>query len=421
MISLVSPKYNFRDFCLAMFGKDPLQVMDAASAEITYARLIHREKTKDRDFRRGSRGRAYRDDLQQLISLFMGSASDKVSPQFVDAVRPLALHLLQKWEILGLRQLLSRSTEPTLKMELCEIADFLTVVISREQIEAGDISAPLQVLSRLIESPKTAKQFADSVDIAFHGYDDVAQELFEMPAVRSFVFKLDEKFPYWLFFLSKHHPGLKCVMLCFLPPYLTEIARAEVFPTRIGELLTRHWFPAMNHMCRYAGFSEHEVNVLTDRALAYVTHGRLPLPLSPLANQAKEHWKEFLPKMYAGLVEKGTLDSQAEWAAKRHREDLQAAVENGYSQAGAAELVNPRYVFLPSEQETRENQQRVRQQNPDSQYEELTNPETTTELLPPTNLDEAAQSNPSPFNSSPWVSQAKEHWKKYCPKLYAEL
>ncbi len=29
-----------------------------------------------------------------------------------------------------------------------------------------------------------------------------------MPEVRSYVAKLDEKFPYWLFFLSKHHGSL---------------------------------------------------------------------------------------------------------------------------------------------------------------------------------------------------------------------
>src|ERR1019366_9151318 len=98
-----------------MFGKDPLQVIDAASAEITYARLIHQQKTKDRDFRRGSRGRTYCDDLQQLISLFMGSAPDKVSPEFVDAVSPLARHLQQKWEILGLSQILGRISEATAK------------------------------------------------------------------------------------------------------------------------------------------------------------------------------------------------------------------------------------------------------------------------------------------------------------------
>jgi hypothetical protein len=90
-----------------MFGKDPLEVTEAASAEITYARQIHRQKTKDRDFRKGSRGRAYCDDLQQFISLFMGSVPDSVSPEFVAAVKPLALHLLQRWEVVGLRKLLA--------------------------------------------------------------------------------------------------------------------------------------------------------------------------------------------------------------------------------------------------------------------------------------------------------------------------
>jgi len=272
MISLVSPKYSFRDFCQCMFGKDPLQVIDAASAEITYARLIHQEKTKDRDFRKRSRGRAYCENLQQLISLLMGSAPDKVSPEFLDSVKPLARHLLQRWEITGFRQLVSGPKEPT----LVELVDFLTVVISTEEVEVGDISTSLRVLGRVMESPKTAKHFAESVDIAFHGYDNVSQELFEMPAVRSFVSKLDEKFPYWLFFLSKHHLGLQCVLLCLLPPSVTETARADVFPALIGDRLTKNWLPAMNDMCKYAGFSEQEVNALTGRAFAYISGGRLP-------------------------------------------------------------------------------------------------------------------------------------------------
>jgi hypothetical protein len=281
MISLISPDYNLRDFCQCMFGKDPLQVMDAASAEIIHARLIHQEKTKDRDFRRGSRGRAYCDDLQQLISLFMGSAPDKVSPQFLDAVKPLALHLLQRWEILGLRQILARPTEPIPLTDFGEVTDFLAVVISKEDVEAGDISPSLRVLNRLIETPNTARYFAERVDIAFHGYDHVALELFERPKVRSFVHKLDEKFPYWLFFLSKHHLGLKCLLLCFLPPSLNETARADVFPARIVELLTQRWFPAMNHICGYAGFSEQEVKTLTDRVIAYIAHGRFTPHLMP--------------------------------------------------------------------------------------------------------------------------------------------
>jgi len=71
MISLVSPEYNLESFCNHMLGKDPLMVMQAASAEISYARRLHRETTKDSDFRKGSRGREYCENLQTLISLVM--------------------------------------------------------------------------------------------------------------------------------------------------------------------------------------------------------------------------------------------------------------------------------------------------------------------------------------------------------------
>ena len=88
MIGLVSPDYNFSEFCRCMFGSDPMQVIDTASAEITYARRNHREKTKDSDFRKGSRGRAYCEDLQQFIALFMGAVPDQVSAEFINAVGP---------------------------------------------------------------------------------------------------------------------------------------------------------------------------------------------------------------------------------------------------------------------------------------------------------------------------------------------
>jgi hypothetical protein len=94
MISLVSPEYSFEEFCLRMVGKDLVfEVMDAASAEITYARQIHRKTTKDQNFRKGSKGRLYCEDLQRLISLIMnGSIPADATTNFLHAVKPL------KWE-----------------------------------------------------------------------------------------------------------------------------------------------------------------------------------------------------------------------------------------------------------------------------------------------------------------------------------
>src|SRR6185312_10390513 len=123
------------------------------------------------------------------------------------------LDLLQKWEIGDLRPFFVNMPEPMLPDAL-NSCDFLSVVVSREDVEAGDISSTMNVLQRLLASPATARKFFGRVDIMFDGYNGFAAELFEISEVRTFVYKLDEKFPFWLFFLSKHHLGLQCLLFC---------------------------------------------------------------------------------------------------------------------------------------------------------------------------------------------------------------
>jgi hypothetical protein len=281
MISLVSPEYSLEIFCHRMLGKDLVAVRDAACAEIYYARRVHRETTKDQDFRKGSRGRIYCENLQQLISLLMnGSVPADASPEFLFTVQPLILQLLQKWEIGNLRSVFANMRQEEVGPS-SELVDPLCVVVSRRDVETGDLSSTLSVLRKLTESPGTARTFFERVDIAFHGYDHISQELFEIPEVRNFVFHLDEQFPFWLFFLSKHYLGLQCLLFCFLPPFLTEEARSRIFPERIDQLLTNRWFPAMNHICEFVGFSGLQIEQLTDRVLAYITKGRLPFNEKP--------------------------------------------------------------------------------------------------------------------------------------------
>ena len=77
----------------------------------------------------------------------------------------------------------------------------LILVISREEVLAEDIEPALGVLKKLTESPEVARSYREKVDIAFHGYDNYAEELFEIPEVRNYMYKLDEQFPFWLYFL----------------------------------------------------------------------------------------------------------------------------------------------------------------------------------------------------------------------------
>ena len=96
----ISPEFDLRIFCYQMMDKDPAEVMQTASAEITYARHNHREQTAERQFRNGSKGRKYCDNLQCLIRMLMnGQMPSEPAPEFIEAVRPLAKNLLKKCRI----------------------------------------------------------------------------------------------------------------------------------------------------------------------------------------------------------------------------------------------------------------------------------------------------------------------------------
>jgi hypothetical protein len=148
------------------------------------------------------------------------------------------------------------------------LPDSLIVVISRDDIETGDITAPLNILTRLLERD-AAVRFREGVEIGVHGYDSDARELYEIPEVRNFIYKLDIEFPYWCYFLSTKATGLAWVVYCFCPPNLTPVAKAEIWPKRIGGYLERRGFPALNRMCEITGVSEDEIQKMSERILQY--------------------------------------------------------------------------------------------------------------------------------------------------------
>lgn len=68
-------------------------------------------------------------------------------------------------------------------------------------------------------------------------------------------------------------------------------------------------------------------------------------------NQAREHWKEHLPKMHARLVKAGTLETALTEAAEATAAGMRALTTQGASQQEAWEQVREQYLFLPEEPE----------------------------------------------------------------------
>jgi hypothetical protein len=152
----------------------------------------------------------------------------------------------------------------------------LTIVVSREEVEMVNLNPALGILRSCVNSQEAARYFKENVEITFHGYDSGPRELFEIVEVRNYVQNLDDKFPYWLYFMSKYYQGLHCLLYCMLPPYLTDEAKQKILPSRIDSLLMSRWFPAMNEVAVFAGLGEKEIEILTDRTIKYITLGRIP-------------------------------------------------------------------------------------------------------------------------------------------------
>jgi Chlororespiratory reduction 6 len=152
-------------------------------------------------------------------------------------------------------------------------AEPVVIIVSRDEVVARDISSVIETLKCCLTSPERVLSLFEKLDIAFHGYDEDARELFEIEEVREFVVLLDQKFPYWLFFLTKNGLGLQAVTLCFMPPYLPEQARKTIFPERLQELMSNRWLPAMNQICGICGFTDEQMESLTNRVINYFTNG----------------------------------------------------------------------------------------------------------------------------------------------------
>ncbi|MGP0104071.1 chlororespiratory reduction 6 domain-containing protein [Rhodoblastus sp.] len=151
--------------------------------------------------------------------------------------------------------------------------DPLVILITRDEVERGDIDAAISVFKDCLSSVEKIRARFEQLDIVFHGYDDDRREIFEIPEVRKYVGRLDEKFPFWLFFMNKECLGLQAISLCFLPPYLTEQARKTIIPQGLDQLLNNRWWPAMNQVCEAVGFTENEIEKLSDRVVSYFTSG----------------------------------------------------------------------------------------------------------------------------------------------------
>jgi hypothetical protein len=95
-------------------------------------------------------------------------------------------------------------------------------VVSRAMVEAGSVSEPLQRLLSLLESPERCYAWKSRLQLRFEGF---AEPPWLDEAVRDYMARLDERFPFWFFFLSQEDDSLTMLASC-----LAEVHQAADAP-----------------------------------------------------------------------------------------------------------------------------------------------------------------------------------------------
>lgn len=145
-------------------------------------------------------------------------------------------------------------------------------LLSRDKVEALDIEAPLGALRTMAATADTARAFAGRVHIVFDGYNDDPREVYQVPAVRSFVMKLTEQFPHWFHFMNKVDDSLLVILKCLTKPQPVVISDGRVATSVDIDEFNRvalGLFTRMNALYADLGLTERENAETTDQVAEY--------------------------------------------------------------------------------------------------------------------------------------------------------
>ncbi len=119
-------------------------------------------------------------------------------------------------------------------------AEWLRVVVDRQEVEALDVSHTALNLSRVLADRNAVEWYRGRVELAFYGYSNDPRELFDISEVRHFCSKLDDAFPYWFYFLSTDRATLGVIACCLCS--VTQVRPGAVsFGSDLFDFITSHY------------------------------------------------------------------------------------------------------------------------------------------------------------------------------------
>ena len=94
------------------------------------------------------------------------------------------------------------------------ITEPVILMISRREVEAGDIASVVPRLKVFLATREDAWLYRGQMALAVDGYSDEARELVARAEVRAFLRRLESAWPYWACLFNRVDDSIKLLLSC---------------------------------------------------------------------------------------------------------------------------------------------------------------------------------------------------------------
>ena len=148
------------------------------------------------------------------------------------------------------------------------VTEPVVLMISRREVEAGDIASVLSRLNPFLATRQDAWRYRGQMTLIVDGYNDDPRELVDIPAVRSLLRQLEAAWPHWAYFFNQVDDSIKLLLSCVAGHRFLGRGAVEMDAALVAAALSRG-LGGINAIFDRFGFPEDELESMS-RGLAEV-------------------------------------------------------------------------------------------------------------------------------------------------------
>ena len=143
------------------------------------------------------------------------------------------------------------------------ITEPVILMISRREVEAGDVASVVSRLKVFLATREDAWLYRGQMALVVDGYNNDPRELVDIPEVRTMLRQFEAAWPYWAFFFNQVDDSIKLLLSCAAGSRFLGRGAVEMDADQVAAALARG-FDGMNTIFDRFGFPEGELEKMSD-------------------------------------------------------------------------------------------------------------------------------------------------------------